>query len=87
MVNRLGGAVLVVCALSFGFAQPALAQQTLNLSFGYFTPKGEDARVDRDIITTNLNNFVFDVKEFNGPTFGAEWLIPLGNFFEAGAGA
>ena len=55
--------------------------------FRSFTPKGEDARVDRDIITTNLNNFVFDVKEFNGPTFGAEWLIPLGNFFEAGAGA
>ena len=87
MVKRLGCVVLVVCAAIFGSVRPALAQQTLNFSFGYFTPKGEDARVDRDILNTNLNNFVFEVKEFNAPTFGAEWLIPLGNFFEAGAGA
>jgi hypothetical protein len=87
MVNRLGGAVLMVCALSFGSVQPALAQQTLNFSFGYFTPKGEDARVDDDILTTNRNDFVFEIKDFNGPTFGAEWLVPLGNFVEAGAGA
>jgi hypothetical protein len=87
MVNRLGCVVLVACAIVFGSAGPALAQQTLNFSIGYFTPKGEDARTDGDILTTNLNDFVFEVKDFNGPTFGAEWLIPLGNFFEAGAGA
>lgn len=87
MVKRLGCVVLVACAVTFGSVRPALAQQTLNFSFGYFAPTGEDARVDRDILNTNLNDFVFEVQEFNGPTFGAEWLIPLGNFFEAGAGA
>jgi hypothetical protein len=79
--------VLVACAVSLGSVQPALAQQTLNFTFGYFTPKGEDARVERDIITTNLNDFVFDVKDFNSATVGGEWLIPIGNYLEAGAGA
>jgi hypothetical protein len=87
MVNRLGCAVLIACAVSLGSVQPALAQQTLNFTLGYFTPKGEDARVDGDILTTNRNDFVFDVKDFNSATAGAEWLIPLGNYFEAGAGA
>src|SRR5687768_224974 len=87
MVKRLGCVAVVACAVIFGSARPALAQQTLNFSFGLFTPKGEDARVDRDILNTNLNDFVFEVKEFNAPTVGVEWLIPLGNFFEAGAGA
>lgn len=87
MVNRLGCAALVACAVSFGSVRPALAQQTLNFSLGYFTPKGEDARVDRDILTTNLNDFVFTVKDFNSATVGGEWLIPIGNYFEAGAGA
>jgi len=87
MVNRLGCVVLVVCAVSFGSARPAAAQQTLNFSFGYFAVKGEDARVDRDILVTNRNAFVFDVKDFNTGTVGGEWLVPLGNYFEAGAGA
>ena len=86
MVNRLGCVVLVVCAVLFGSVGPAAAQQTLNFSFGYFAVKGEDARVDRDILVTNRNAFVFEVKDFNAPTVGGEWLIPLGNYFEAGAG-
>ena len=87
MVKRLGCVVLVACAVIVGSVRPAQAQQTLNFSFGYFTPKGEDARVDRDILVTNRNAFVFDVAVFNSGTVGGEWLVPLGNFFEAGAGA
>lgn len=87
MVNRLGCVFVLMCAVSFGSVRPAAAQQTLNFSFGYFTPKGEDARVDRDILVTNRNAFVFDIKDFNSATVGGEWLVPLGNYFEAGAGA
>jgi hypothetical protein len=65
---------------------PAAAQQTLNFSVGYFTPKGQDARVPGDVLNANRDFLVFDVKEFNGPSGGAEWLIPLGQFVEAGAG-
>src|SRR6186713_977582 len=87
MVNRLGCAALAACALLVGSARPALAQQTLNFTLGYFTPKGEDARVDGDILTTNRNSFVFDVKDFNSASVGGEWLVALGNYLEAGAGA
>ncbi|MSO29722.1 MAG: hypothetical protein EXQ48_02100 [Acidobacteria bacterium] len=87
MVNRLGCVVLVVCAVSLGSVGPAAAQQTLNLSFGHFAVTGEDARVDRDILVTNRNAFVFDIKDFSAATVGGEWLVPLGNYVEAGAGA
>ena len=87
MVNRLGCAAIAACAILAGSARPALAQQTLNFTFGYFTPKGEDARVDGDILTTNRNSFVFDVKDFNSASVGGEWLVALGNYLEAGAGA
>lgn len=87
MVNRLGCVLLVACAVSFGWVRPAAAQQTLNVSFGVFAVKGEDARVDRDILVTNRNAFVFDIADFNTGTVGGEWLVPLGNYVEAGAGA
>jgi hypothetical protein len=87
MVNRLGCIALVAGAVLAGSARPALAQQTLNFSLGYFTVKGEDARVGGDILKTNRRAFVFDIPDFNSPTVGGEWLVPLGNYFEAGAGA
>jgi hypothetical protein len=87
MVSRLGCVTLAVCAMLAASARPAQAQQTLNFTFGYFTVKGEDARVDRDILTTNLNSFVFDVTDFNSATVGGEYLVALGKYLEAGAGA
>jgi hypothetical protein len=77
---------LVICAMLAGTAPPALAQQTLNFSLGYFTVRGEDARVDGDVLSVNRTFLAFDVDDFNGPAVGAEWLVPLGNFVEAGAG-
>ena len=76
----LAGAALLVSV------QTAAAQQTLNFSLGYFTVRGEDARVEGDVLNENRNFLVFDVGDFNGATVGAEWLIPLGEYFEAGAG-
>ncbi len=91
MVNRPGYVWIAACALVLGSAVPALAQQTLNFSFGYFTVRGEDARVDEDVLNRNLADgrfaLDFDIKDFNGPTVGGEWLVPLGNYIEAGAGA
>jgi hypothetical protein len=82
MLMRCGTVLLVLLA----GAQPALAQQTLNFTLGYFSVRGEDARVDNDVITENRHLFAFDVDEFSGATAGAEWLVPLGEYFEAGAG-
>jgi hypothetical protein len=86
MLNRLAAGMLAACAMVIGVAQPAAAQQTLNLSLGYFAVRGEDARVDDDVLNENLNFLAFDVSEFNTFSIGGEWLVPLGNHFEAGAG-
>jgi hypothetical protein len=76
----------VVCSSFASFAQPALAQQTFNVSLGYFTPRGQDARVTGDVLNANRNFLEFDVKDFNGASIGGEWLFPVGRYIEAGAG-
>jgi outer membrane protein W len=85
-MHKLGSYLLVACASIAATAQPAAAQQTLNFSLGYFTVRGEDARVDGDVLTENRSLLAFDVKDFNGASVGGEWLVPLGEYFEGGAG-
>jgi hypothetical protein len=68
-------------------AQPAHAQQTFNVNLGYFTVRGQDARVSGDVLNADRNFLTFNIKDFNGPSIGGEWLIPLGQYVEAGAGA
>jgi hypothetical protein len=86
MLFRFGSCLLAVCAGIVLTAPPALAQQTVNFSLGYFSVRGEDARVEGDIITENRNLLAFDVDEFSSATIGGEWLVTLGQYFEAGAG-
>ena len=86
MPKRFGIGMFVLCAGLFGSARPALAQQTFNFTFGYFSVRGEDARVENDIINTNRSDFAFDVEEFSSASLGGEWLVPLGQYLEAGAG-
>jgi hypothetical protein len=86
MFNRLAsGAVLVAMAV---LAAPgaAAAQQTFNFSLGYFTPHGEDARVEGDVLNANRNFLAFDIADFNGASIGAEWLVPFGQYVEGGIG-
>ena len=77
---------LMIAAVIVASAHPAAAQQTLNLSLGYFTVRGEDARVERDVLNENRNVLAFDISDFNGAAVIGEWLVPLGQYFEAGAG-
>jgi len=86
MLQRTLTTLVVVWAAMLVSAQPARAQQTLNFTLGYFAPIGEDARVGDDVLNVNRTFLVFDIEEFDGPSVGAEWLVPLGQFFEAGAG-
>jgi hypothetical protein len=86
MRKHIGSTVLVLCGV-LAFATPALAQrQTVNFTIGGFVPKGEDARVAGDVLTENRSFLVFDVDEFKSVSVGAEWLFPIGNFLEGGAG-
>jgi hypothetical protein len=88
MPSRLASSVLIVCALVMATAPSAHAQQTLNFTIGYFSVRGEDARVDNDILVQerNLGLLAFEIEDFSGATAGGEWLVPLGQYFEGGAG-
>ncbi len=76
---------LLVAALVMAPAQ-ARAQQAINLTLGGFVPTGEDARVDGDVLLANRDLLDFDVSDFNTGSVGIEWLLPVGEFVEVGAG-
>ena len=78
-----GVGVLVVGVLA---APVASAQQAVNFYVGGFSLRGEDARDRNDVLLNNLNFLAFNIKDFNGPTIGGEWLIGLGNNLEGGLG-
>ena len=86
MLKQFVASLLLAGAGLFVAAGDASAQQTLNFSLGLFTPRGEDARTQGDVLNANRSFLAFDVADFKSAAVGAEWLVPLGNFVEAGAG-
>jgi hypothetical protein len=86
MRKRLIPVLVLACTVVTLVPATASAQQTLNFSLGLFTPRGEDARVDGDVIAANRDYLFYDVNDFHAASVGGEWLVPLGNWFEAGAG-
>ena len=87
MVNRFGQALLLACGVVALSPATAAAQQTLNFSIGGFVPRDFDSRTEGDTLVENRNFLLFDMDDFNGVTFGGEWLFPVGEYFELGAGA
>ena len=81
----LTSAVLAVGLLIVGSGS-AHAQQSLVLNLGQFSVRGEDTRVEDDVLLENLSLFAFDIRDFNNGTVGAEWLIGAGDYFDAGLG-
>jgi hypothetical protein len=86
MLKRFATCLLLAGAAVIAAPGDALAQQTFNFSLGLFTPRGEDARTAGDVLNVNRTFLAFDISDFNSAAIGAEWLVPLGNFVEAGAG-
>ena len=86
-MRRLSFATIVL-VLFTGMLLPAssYAQQSLTLYVGGFVPKGEDARDKQDVLWNNLDFLAFNIKDFNGGTAGAEYLVGLGENFEGGLG-
>jgi hypothetical protein len=78
--------ILAVSAVVLLVPTVASAQQSLNFSVGGFVPRGEDGRDRDDVLVNNLDFLAFTIKDFSGATVGAEWLVGLGNNFEAGLG-
>lgn len=62
-------------------------RQSFGFNLGGFFPKGEDSRVDHDVLFTDLDSLLFDIADFRGFTFSGEYLLAITNNFEAGAEA
>jgi hypothetical protein len=86
MRSRLAWSVAAVLAVVLFSTDTALAQQSLNFSLGYFAVRGEDGRVEGDVLVANREIFLFDFNDFNSASLGAEWLAPVGDYVEVGAG-
>jgi hypothetical protein len=86
MLKRFVSCLLLAGAALCAVPGEAAAQQTLNFSLGLFTPRGEDARTSGDVLNANRTFLAFDVSDFKSAAVGVEWLVPIGNFVEAGAG-
>jgi opacity protein-like surface antigen len=83
-----------VVLLALVLPPPASAQvrryepnQSFNFNIGYFALRGEDSRVDGDVLLADLDALAFDVKDFNSVAVGGEWLFGVTEFIEAGVGA
>lgn len=97
MMKRLQTRLAIgLCAVGLLLAATASARaqvvrveprQSIGLNLGYFAVRGEDSRVDRDVLWENLGSLAFEVKDFNFATFGGEWLFDVGDYLEAGVGA
>jgi hypothetical protein len=86
MRKHIGWIVLVLCGVTASASPAAAQQQTVNFTFGGFVPRGEDARVDGDVLNENRTFLVFEVDEFKSFTVGGEWLFPIGRLVEGGFG-
>lgn len=74
------------CALVTGVldSPSASAQQTVNFFVGGFVPRGFSSRGVDDVLFQDADFLLFNIRDFNGPTVGGEYLTALGDFFEAG---
>ena len=60
-------------------------RQSFGVNLGGFFPRGEDSRVEADVLVENRSSLIFDIGDFKGFSFGAEYLFGLTDHIEAGA--
>ena len=78
--------VLLTLWFALGTSSLASAQQSFNLYVGGVTPRAEDARPASDVLVNNLDFLLFNISDFNAVTFGGEYLVGLGDRFDASLG-
>ena len=61
-------------------------RQAIGFNLGFFSVKGDDARGEDDVLFRNQDSLLFETKDFNGASIGAEWLVGLTEYLEVGAG-
>ena len=59
-------------------------RQSFGVNLGGFFPKGEDSRVENDVLVENRSSLIFDIGDFKGFNIGAEYLFGVSEYIEAG---
>lgn len=63
------------------------SRQAFGFTLGYFSLSSRDGADDEnDVLFRNRDSLLFDIEDFNGATFGAEWLVGVTDYIELGAG-
>jgi len=81
------GALVLLAVLLAPAPAAAQVDNVVTFNLGYFGVRSLDARGEDDVLFRNLDYLFFDLGDFNGFTFGGEYAIGVGQFFEAGVGA
>ena len=61
-------------------------RQSIGFTAGGFFPKGEDSRVTGDTVLADLDDLLFQIKDFRGGSFSGEWLYSFGEYVESAVG-
>ena len=82
-------AAVVLLAPASAFAQITRVSSSdhrnaVGVTLGGFFPRGEDGRVEGDVMIADLDELAFEVNNFNGFVVNGEWLFTLGKYFESG---
>jgi hypothetical protein len=90
-MRRTREAVLKACtvlAVVAGVMAPSVAsaQQSVNFFLGGFVPRSLDARDQNDVLLQDTSFLDFNMGDFTGFTVGGDFLIALGDKFDAGLG-
>lgn len=98
MMRQLGAVVAAIFFLVPATAGAQIRQvgtsssvgnSTVNFNIGYIGLKSIESRVEDDVLLNNLQSLhplLFEIEDFNGATFGGEYLFGIGSHFEAGVG-
>ena len=98
MMRQLGAVVAAIFILVPATAGAQIRQvgtsssvgnSTVNFNIGYIGLKSIESRVEDDVLLNNLQSLhplLFEIEDFNGATFGGEYLFGIGSHFEAGVG-
>ena len=98
MIRSIGAAVAAIFILVPATAGAQIRQvgtsssvgnSTVNFNIGYIGLKSIESRVEDDVLLNNLQSLhplLFEIEDFNGATFGGEYLFGIGSHFEAGVG-
>ena len=79
-------ALLLMMVAAPLMAAPGPGRHQISFTFGSFNVRGEEARVEGDVLIANVGFLDFTIKDFDGFVGGAEYLFSPAAWVEVGAG-